>query len=104
MKNIKRFSLSKFFYAIGSRGKFFIHRLFAMDLSFVEKKEIINGLKEAGDFELLGSLLIESKDPQIKKTASMALFTMSKLDGFFEFLDSIEIDLLNKDSKEIIDQ
>ena len=34
----------------------------------------------------------------------MSLFTMSKLNGLFEFLDSVEIDLLNKDIKEMIDQ
>ena len=104
LKNIKRFNLSQLFYNVGPRGKLFIHRLFSMKLSLNEKNEIINGLKESGNYEILSSILIEQSDLRIKEIVSMALFTMSKLDGFIEFLDNVEIGLLNKDIKEIINQ
>lgn len=103
LKNIKRMNLREFFAKLGAREKYFILKLFALDLPAVEKQNIIAGLKEAGHFEALGVLLLESKDETIREHAATALWTMSKLAGFYDFLDNTETGLLDAKTKACVD-
>lgn len=104
LKNLKRLNLKKLFTTLSSRGKYFIHKLFSLDLSINKKREIIEGIREAGNFEILGSLLIESRDAKIRQLSAYALFRMSKLDGFFEYLDNAEIGLLDDVTVKLLDE
>jgi len=104
LNNVKRINLVGLLSTAGSRGKYFIHKLFSLDLSVKEKRNIIEGLKESGNFDILGSLLIESREKNIRELAAYALFRMSKLTGFFEFLDNQRIELLDHDTETIINE
>jgi len=100
--NLKRFNLAEFFSKISSKQKYFINRLFSLGLLQSEKKKIIDGLKEAGNIEILGNLLIENSDEYIRELAAYALFRMSKLDGFYDFLDRTEIGFLDEKTLKVI--
>ncbi len=101
--NLKRINLVEFLAKVGTQDKYFIHRLFALDISMKEKEKLIEGVKEAGNLEMLGYLLIENPDEAIKERAAYALWGMSKLDGFYAFLDQTEIGLLEERIKKEID-
>ncbi len=96
LDNLKRINLSEFISKIGSKEKYFIHKLFSLGLPDNEKEKIVDGLKESGNLEILGRLLIENPDEYIKELAAFALFWMSKLDGFYDFLDRTEIGFLDE--------
>lgn len=104
LKNLERLNLRKLFTTLSSRSKYFIHKLFSLNLSLEEKRDIIEGLKEAGNFEILGSLLIENRDEKIRQLSAYALFRMSKLGGFFEYLDDAEIGLLDDMTEQLINE
>lgn len=103
LENLKRFNLAEFFSKIDSKQKYFIHKLFSLEIPESEKEKIIKGLKEAGNFEILGHLLIENCDEYIRELAAYALFRMSKLDGFHDFLDRTEIGFLDEKTRKEID-
>jgi hypothetical protein len=103
LENLKRFNLAEFFSKIDTKQKYFVHKLFSLSLPKNEKEKIIDGLKEAGNLEILGHLLIENPDEYIKELAAYALFRMSKLDGFYNFLDKTEMNFLDEKTKEEID-
>ena len=103
LDNLKRFNLAEFFSKITSKEKYFINRLFSLGLPQSEKKKIIDGLKEAGNMEILGHLLIENSDEYIRDLAAYALFRMSKLGGFYDFLDRTEIGFLDEKTRKEID-
>lgn len=103
LENIKRVNLVEFFSKLGATEKYFIHKLFSLDLPLSEKGKMIDGLKEAGNFDLLGHLLIEDTVEPVRKLAAWALFRMSKLAGFYEFLDRTETGLLDGKTKSNID-
>ncbi|MCI0470956.1 MAG: hypothetical protein L0Y73_04800, partial [Candidatus Aminicenantes bacterium] len=102
-KNLKRINLVEFLARLGTRDKYFIQRLFALDIPRKEKVKLIEGLKEAGNLDLLGYLLIENPDEAIKELAAYSLWRMSKLDGFYSFLDRTETGLLDESIKKEID-
>ncbi|MCX6583008.1 MAG: NACHT domain-containing protein [Candidatus Aminicenantes bacterium] len=101
--NLKRINLVEFLARLGLQEKHFFHQLFAMDIPTEEKEKIIEGLKEAGNQELLGYLLIENPEETIRERAAYALWRMSKLDGFYAFLDHTETGLLAENTKKEID-
>ena len=101
--SLKKINLAEFFSNIDSNEKYFVRKLTELELSEKEKQNIVEGLKEAGNFELLSTLLVESADQKIREYASYALFRMSKLEGFFDFLDSMESGILDTDTKKVID-
>jgi len=102
-ENLKRINLVEFFSKKGAKEKYFIHKLFSLNLPLREKEKIIEGFKEAGNMELLGYLLIENTDESIRELAAYALWRMSKLNGFYAFLDKTEIGLLDEKTKKDID-
>jgi hypothetical protein len=104
LENLKRFNLAEFFSKISSKQKYFVNRLFSLDLPDVEKKNIIDGLKEAGNLEILRHLLIENSDEYIREHAAYGLFQMSKLDGFYDFLDKTEIGFLDEKTRKEVDK
>lgn len=103
LQNLERVNLVEFLSKLGAKGKVFIDKLFRLKLSKAYRKKIIDGLKEAGNLEILGHLLIENRDEEIKTIAAYALFRMSKLDGFYEFLNNTETGLLAESTKKMID-
>jgi hypothetical protein len=103
LENIKRVNLVEFFSKLGATEKYFIHKLFSLDLPLDEKRKMIDGLKEAGNFDLLAYLLIENNEEPVRELAAWALFRMSKLAGFNEFLDRTETGLLDRKTKSDID-
>lgn len=103
LQNLERVNLSEIFSKFGSKGKFFIHKLFSMNLPESRMKQIIEGLREAGNFEVLGHLLLESRDETVRELAAYALYRMSRPKEFFDFLDSMEIGLLDEETKKIVD-
>lgn len=103
IENLERINFKEFFMSLGSKNKFVIHKLFSLNLSHKKKSEFIEGLKESGNMKLLGSLLIENKDSEIQELAAFALFQMSKLNGFNEFLETAEIGMLEKSTLKILD-
>ena len=103
LQNLERVNLVEFLSKLGTKEKGFIDKLFRLKLSKGDQEKIIAGLKEAGNVEILGHLLIENRDNEIKTLAAYALFRMSKLDGFYKFLDNTEIGLLAESTKKMID-
>lgn len=101
--NLKRINLVEFLARLGGQEKYFIHRLFTLNIPLPEKEKIVEGLKEAGNLDLLGHLLIENPDESIKERAAYALWRMSKMDGFYDFLDQTETGLLDEDTKKKTD-
>jgi hypothetical protein len=97
--NLKRINLVEFLSKLGTKDKYFIDRLFSMGLPLEEKEKIIEGLKEAGNLELLGYLLIENTEEPLRERAAYALFRMSKLAGFYDFLDKTETGFLDENTK-----
>jgi hypothetical protein len=97
--NLKRIDLKEFLSKLGTKDKYFIQRLFSMGLPLVEKEKIIQGLQEAGNLELLGYLLIENSEEPLRERAAYALFRMSKLAGFYDFLDKTETGFLDENTK-----
>jgi DNA polymerase III delta prime subunit len=104
LQNLERVNLVEFLSKLGAKGKVFIDKLFRLKLSKKYRKKIIDGLKEAGSLEILGHLLIENRDEEIKTLAAYALFRMSKLDSFYEFVDNTETGLLAESTKKMIDR
>jgi hypothetical protein len=103
LDNLKRINLAEFLSKIGPKQKSFLHKLFLLRLQDDEKRKIILGLKEAGNFEILGHLMVENSDENIKELAAYALFLMSKLDGFHDFLDKTEIEFLDEKTRKEVD-
>lgn len=96
--NLKRIDLKEFLSKLGSKDKYFIDRLFSLDLPQREKERIIEGLQEAGNLELLGYLLIENSEESLRERAAYALFRMSQLAGFYDFLDNTETGFLDENT------
>ena len=103
-ENLNRINLVEFFSTLTAADKSFVHKLFALDLSPDEKSRIIEGLKEAGNVEVLSSLLIENTDKAIKTLSAYALFRMSGLPEFFTALDQAEIGLLETELGNLIEE
>jgi hypothetical protein len=99
LDNLKRIDLKEFLSKLGTKNKYFIQRLFSLDLPLREKEKIIEGLKEAGNLELLGYLLIENTEEPLRERAAVALFRMSGLDEFYDFLDKTETGFLDENTK-----
>ena len=99
LDNLKRIDLKEFLSRLGTKDKYFIQRLFSLELPMQEKEKIIQGLQEAGNLELLGYLLIENTEEPLRERAAVALFRMSKLDGFYDFLDKTETGFLDENKK-----
>ncbi|UCH92297.1 MAG: NACHT domain-containing protein [Candidatus Aminicenantes bacterium] len=97
--NLKRINLVEFLSKLGTKDKYFIQRLFSLDLPLPEKEKIIEGLKEAGNLDLLGYLLIENTEEPLRERAAYALFRMSGLEGFYDSLDNTEIGFLDENTK-----
>ncbi|MCP4694261.1 MAG: hypothetical protein GY859_39875, partial [Desulfobacterales bacterium] len=74
-----------------------------MNLPASKMEQIIEGLKEAGNFEVLGHLVLESRDEAVRELAAYALYRMSRPKEFFNFLDTMEIGLLDEETRETID-
>ncbi len=97
--NLKRIDLKEFLSKLGTKDKYFIQRLFSLELPMREKEKIIQGLQEAGNLELLGYLLIENTEEPLRERAAVALFRMSKLAWFYDFLDNTETGFLDENTK-----
>jgi hypothetical protein len=103
MENLKRIDLAEFLSRISVKDKSFINKLFSTNLSMEDKRNLIEGLKEAGNFEILGHLMMENKDREIREIAAYKLLWMSKLDGFYNFLDNTDIGYMDKETEMMID-
>ncbi|MFT4925571.1 MAG: hypothetical protein ACI8WB_001664 [Phenylobacterium sp.] len=99
IKNLERIGWVGFFSSFGEDTKGFVYKVLAIELSEQDKQDIIEGLKDSGKLDILGSLLIENSDIEIKRLAAYALFRMSGLKGFFSYLDGIELGLLSSNLK-----
>lgn len=104
VNNLRRLNLAKIVSTLSSESKFFVNQVFSIDLSYKEKSDIIEGLKEADNQTALVSLLIENADKDIKILSAYALFRMSGLPNFLDSLDHIEIGLLESNLGKLIDQ
>ena len=105
LENLDKIDIYELITKMGEKGSLFVQRLFATKLTMKQKQKIIEGLKEAGNFVVLGKLVVESRHEQIQKKAALALVNMSKLEGFFEFLDSgkVHFELLDKKNRATIE-
>lgn len=101
--SLNRINLEKIILNLGTDGAAFINRLFTIDLSKSDKEYIIEGLRESGKHEILGSILIENKDIEIKETSAFALLKMSKLNGFMARLSTLNTSSLDSRTTQLLD-
>ena len=80
-----------------SKDKAFVHKLFELKLSEKQQHTIIQGIKEASNYDLL---LTENHNSQVQQQAALALFSMSNVDSFLPWLDQLEYGLLSTDIKQ----
>ncbi|MEM9824341.1 MAG: NACHT domain-containing protein, partial [Bacteroidota bacterium] len=103
LDNLKGIDLKGFFAKLSGDRLYFIQKIIDLYPTEKEQGDIIEGLKEAGQFNLLGELLINHQERRIKDLAAFALVQMSRLEGFHRFLDTARFELLNRELKSIVE-
>jgi hypothetical protein len=103
IENINKLQVEDFFSKTGEKDRILIHKIIESKIPNDTKANIIEGLRNASNFEILLSLLIENKEEHIRKNAAYGLLRMSKLDGFNTFLDNYNINLLDNKTNQIIE-
>lgn len=95
ISNIEKFNTIDLFSRLGSKVKPFVQKLLEGNPPMRETERIIEGLRESGNLEILALLMVETKNSLIREYTAYTLVRMSKLHEFFEFLDGMNLGILD---------
>ena len=100
--SLNRIDLIKFLTKAGSNAEKFAIRLIEI-ISPDRWGEVFEGLKEAGELELLFSLMMKSTKKEIQELAAFQLALSSQSEAFFNFIELTSIKDLNPKDKSIVE-
>jgi len=103
-RNLRNLDWTRFFSALTTDATPFVHRLLSLDLTTEEKRRVVAGLRAAGNLGILAALLAESLDPQVQELAALALFGMSKVEGFELALDETGIASMPPETRQQVER
>jgi len=97
LNNYEYLNLQRIITEIGDKAIIIVHGLVtAPNITVKKKREIIEGLKQATNIEILSELLRTTEDDEIRYLSSTALVRLSSMPDFWDYISSKEVPLIKK--------